>query len=370
MKRTVRQAWSILWRAGVAALLLAWAFHAIFHDQTRDVLSSRGVDLDAAPRMERWAIVWRLGPAELARTILAVEPAWLGASILLWGLTIVLGAWRWRLILRSQDIDPGPRRTLEISLIAHFFNSFLLGSTGGDLLKAYYAARVTHHRKAEAVTTVLIDRVLGLFTMLAVAVALIPPNLDLVLRHPRTIALAVAVLGMFAAAGALLALSLRGGVSQVFPAARAWLRRLPKAPLLERGLEACRSLGRARGVLGRSIMISVLLTFACVLQLLTLLWGYGLSVPLLPVCFVVPAVICISALPITPNGLGVRDNLYIYLLSLPAIGVSPGTAFAVSLVAYACSLVWSALGGALYVARRRERDMAEAVAEETAAERA
>jgi uncharacterized membrane protein YbhN (UPF0104 family) len=67
-------------------------------------------------------------------------------SILLWGLTIVLGAWRWLLVLRSQGLDPGFRRTLEISLVAHFFNSFLLGSAGGDVLKAYYAARVTHHQ--------------------------------------------------------------------------------------------------------------------------------------------------------------------------------------------------------------------------------
>jgi hypothetical protein len=45
----------------------------------------------------------------------------------------------------------------EISLVAHFFNSFLLGSTGGDLMKAYYAARETHHKKTEAVMTVFAD---------------------------------------------------------------------------------------------------------------------------------------------------------------------------------------------------------------------
>ena len=53
--------------------------------------------------------------------------------------------------------------------MAQFFNAFLLGSTGGDLLKAYYAARETHHRKTEAVVTVLVDRLIGLFSMLALA---------------------------------------------------------------------------------------------------------------------------------------------------------------------------------------------------------
>lgn len=352
------------WRAGIAAVLLAWAFHAIFHDQCRSVLAVQGSDLDALPRYERWALVWSLGPRELGRTLLAVQPGWLLVSISLWGLTIVLGAWRWLLVLRSQGLDPGPKRAVEISFIAHFFNSFLLGSTGGDLLKAYYAARVTHHLKTEAITSVLIDRVLGMFAMLAFAALLLIPNARFVLAYPRTIILALVILGMGGAAGLLLLFSLRGGVSQLFPSARTWFRRLPKADVLERGLEACRALGRAPGLLWRALGISVLLTLVCVMQLVTLIWGYGLEVPLVPLHLIVPAVICISALPVTPNGLGVRDNLYLYLLSLPEIGISASTAVAVSLAAYACSLVWSALGGLMYVMLRREPDLAQAVAEE------
>ncbi len=362
----LRRAWSLSWRIGVAVLLLAWAFHAIFHDQVRTLLGTQGIDLDALPRDERWTVVWQLGPRHLWSTILRVDPRWLGVSIGFWGLTIVLGAWRWWLVLRSQGLDPGPRRTLEISFVAHFFNSFLLGSTGGDLLKAYYAARVTHHRKTEAVTSVLIDRVLGLFVMLAFAGALLLPNLRFVASHPRAIGLAVVLLAMLGAAGVLLLLSLRGGVSSMFPRARLWLRRLPKADSLERGLEACRSLGRARGLLLKTVLLSIALTVVCVLQMLTLLWGYGASVPLTPLFFVVPAVICISALPVTPNGLGVRDNLYLYLLSLPEVGVEPGTAIAASLVAYAASLVWSVVGGVIYVVMRRQPDLIDAVADEAA----
>jgi len=366
VKRQLRHAWSIAWRAGITALLMAWAFHAIFHDQCRILLDAQGIELDAMPRLDRWFAVWRLGPAELGRTLIGVQSKWLVASIGLWGLTIVVGAWRWLLILRSQGLDPGFRRTLEISLVAHFFNSFLLGSAGGDVLKSYYAARVTHHRKTEAVTTVLLDRVLGLFTMLGFAVVLILPNLSLILSHRKTQWLAVVILGMFGAAGMVLWLSLRGGVSGVFPKARQLLARMPKGELLERGIEAGRTLGRRPSLVFKTVLGSVLLTCICVLQLLTLVWGYGLEVPLAPMLFVVPSVICISALPLTPNGLGVRDNLYMYLLSLPQIGISAGTAVAISLVAYACSLVWSALGGILYLLIRRESDLVEAMAEERA----
>ncbi|MCC7373711.1 MAG: flippase-like domain-containing protein [Verrucomicrobiales bacterium] len=358
MKGRAKKLWSVSWRLGIAGLLLAWAFHAVFHDQCRTILASQGVNLDALPRLERWLRVWRLGPLALGQTIVNVQSGWLMASVALWGITIALGAWRWLLVLRSQGLDPGFKRTLEISFIAHFFNSFLLGSTGGDLLKAYYAARVTHHLKTEAVTSVLMDRVLGLFAMLAFAVVMLIPNATLVLRYSKTIVLALVILGMFGAASGFLLFSLRGGLSNVLPGARGWLRRLPMAETLERGLEACRKLGHARGLLLRALLLSFLLTFVCVAQLLTLIWGYGLSVPLTPIFLIVPAVICISALPVTPNGLGVRDYLYLYLLSLPELGVSAGTAVAVSLVAFAGSLVWSAIGGALYVFLRREQDLA------------
>lgn len=364
--KALRKFWSVAWRLGVAGLLMAWVLHAVFHDQCRTVLDAQHIDLDALPRGERWLLVWQLGPTQLGHTIITgVDRGWLTVSVVLWGLTIFLGAWRWWLVLRSQGLDPGLRRTLEISLVAHFFNSFLLGSTGGDLLKAYYAARVTHHLKTEAVTSVLLDRLLGLFAMLAFSTAMMLPNLTLIREgRPRTVLLAGAILGMAAAAGGVLAVSLRGGLSQFFPGARAWLRRLPKADLLERGLGAGRALGRARGLLGGAVVISLLLTVVCVLQLLSLVWAYGYTVPWTPIFFVVPAVICISALPVAPNGLGVRDYLYLYLLSLPAIGVSAGSAVAISLVAYAGSLVWSALGGVLYIFMRREQDLAEAMADE------
>ena len=363
MNGALKRLWSVGWRLAVAGILMTWAFHAIFHDQVRELLASRGEDLDALARTQRWITVWKLGPAEFAATLWKVRPGWLLVSVLLWGITIVLGGWRWLLVLRSQGLDPGWRRTLEISFVAHFFNSFLLGSTGGDLLKAYYAARVTRHLKTEAVASVLIDRVVGLFAMLGFAVAAIVPNLDLVLRHHRTLALGLVVLGMFSAASAALFLSLRGGVSRVFPKARDRLRRLPKAETLERGLEACRALGRRPVLFWQSVGISVLLTLVCILQLQTLVWGYGLDAPLMPVSWIVPSVICISALPVTPSGLGVRDYLYLYLLNLPEVGIPAGTAIAISLVAYAASLVWSALGGLFYVLMRSDHDLSDAMAD-------
>jgi len=86
----------------------------------------------------------------------------------------VVGWLRWHLILRMQGIETGILSTLRIQLIASLFNALLLGSAGGDAVRAYYAAaREDGSRKAVAVTTVVIDRLLGiasLFLILSIGI--------------------------------------------------------------------------------------------------------------------------------------------------------------------------------------------------------
>jgi hypothetical protein len=140
-------------KLAICTLLLGWIFHAIFINEGKLALQKRGGNWDALPRLEQWRVAWTQGPMELAASLSQVNGSAMALSLVFMGLTIVLGMTRWRILLRAQGLDLSVMRTAEISLIAHFFNSFLLGSTGGDLLKAYYAARETHHLKAEAVTT-------------------------------------------------------------------------------------------------------------------------------------------------------------------------------------------------------------------------
>ena len=63
----------------------------------------------------------------------------------------------------------------------------------------------------------------------------------------------------------------------------------------------------------------------------------------------VPTIICISALPVTPSGLGVRENLFVMTLTVPEIGIASTHALSLSLLAYAGSLFWSLVGGIIYL---------------------
>jgi uncharacterized protein (TIRG00374 family) len=227
------------------------------------------------------------------------------------------------------------------------------------VMKAYYAARETHHKKNEAVVTVCVDRVLGLWAMLMFATLMILPNLALFARPGLRRAAAFVVL-MALAASVFSYLAFRGGVSRRWFGARLWLRKLPKGEWIERSLDNCREFGRQRWFVTRALALSMALNFICVLQFWVLAQGLGMNVTLPALCFVVPTVICIAALPIVPGGLGLRENAFVELLHASPIGADATSALSLSLLAFAGSLFWSLIGGVVYMMFKQKHHLAQA----------
>lgn len=75
---------------------------------------------------------------------------------------------RFRLMLGAQAIALSFWECLKLTIAGNFLNfATPFGATGGDVFKAYFVSLHTHH-KTEAVTTVIIDRVVGLAGLLVV----------------------------------------------------------------------------------------------------------------------------------------------------------------------------------------------------------
>jgi len=106
---------------------------------------------------ERFPLVWTIGPRALWEALRKISALWLAAAIICAGLPAVLGILRWQLILHVQGLEVKFSRLFSISFIGLFFNAFMLGSTGGDVVKAWYVAHETHHKKAEAIATVVVE---------------------------------------------------------------------------------------------------------------------------------------------------------------------------------------------------------------------
>ena len=96
-----------------------------------------------------------------------VKPALL--ALLLLGIAPFVASWRWQLLLGAQGIHITLGKAIELTFLGLFFNNFMPGLTGGDVIKAYYAARLTSTKKPHAVVTVFLDRLIGMVALGIVA---------------------------------------------------------------------------------------------------------------------------------------------------------------------------------------------------------
>ncbi len=75
---------------------------------------------------------------------------------------------RWRMLLRAGELETSWWRAFKLVLAGVFFNLFMPGLTGGDVVKAYYAAKGSG-RTAAAVMSIAVDRLIGLAALAVLA---------------------------------------------------------------------------------------------------------------------------------------------------------------------------------------------------------
>ena len=93
---------------------------------------------------------------------------WMTAALGTYGLMLLVSAWRWRLLLQVQTVDVSLTTLTKSFLVATFFNNFLPSNIGGDVVRVADTAPFAGS-KTLATTVVLLDRILGLVALLAVA---------------------------------------------------------------------------------------------------------------------------------------------------------------------------------------------------------
>ncbi len=276
----------------------------------------------------------------------AAHPLWLAATLLLVLACLLCGAARWRAALGGLGVVLSRRRTAALFMAGHFFNGFLPGSTGGDVARALYASRETPSRRPEAIMSIVIERLAGVAVLLVLTICGLlamsgRQHLSLVL----TLLTALAVM--------LLCLLFALPEARQFadwPLAQR-LARHPQIGPLSRRLYAALRICRTHPALTRRLLAWSVLQHGCALaSWVTLAWDMGVAFQPLPFLLLVPAVLTAQMLPLTPGGLGVRESAAVALL--PAAGVPPHQAMLVALASFAVSLVWSAVGGVVFVSMR------------------
>ena len=349
----MKQKFAALVRVVVSVGILAYLFNSIFQKEALQYFEAHDIDPDALNWIERARIVWSVGPQSLWHEFQKIHVLWLAASVACMGVTFVLGIIRWQWVLRVQGLELKFWRVFSISFIGQFFNAFMLGSTGGDVIKAWYVARETHHKKAEAVTTVVVDRLIGLLALFIIALVMMIVYYHRVFDDVKLRWFAVFTLTVVVVTVAGTIVGFWRGFGAKFPRLRDLLSKLPRYDMLRRMLEAYRAYASHPVVLAKTMAISFAVHIASMLSIVCIGYGLGIrTVTLTDYFLYLPMINSVTAVPISISGFGVREGMYAVMFG--EVGVIAQAAVAMSLLGYLANLFWSIVGGGFFLTHRKE----------------
>lgn len=279
---------------------------------------------------------------------------------------------RWHILVRALDINVRLVDSLRLGALGFALNFVSPGSIGGDFFKAVFLAHGHPTQRTEAVATVLADRILGLLTQLAMASCGILATSLLHIGSPAVHLLCKSILIMTVVGWiGFLATMIISGFSSGRIAERA-----KNIPVI--GKTAARLLNTIHAYRQHIPMLLAAFCVSAVVALCFITTFYliarGLQIDAPPWSqhvVIVPVAGIVSAIPLTPSGLGTMEfaveELYKAMPNGAAIHQGDGTL--VGLGRRATDIVVALAGLAFYLTHRREVDEVLAEAEELSEEK-
>src|SRR5213592_1037040 len=123
---------------------------------------------------------------KMGKALQEADYRWVAAAIAAYVIVEIAAAIRWQILLRVQKIRLNVPRLIGLFLIGMFYNQFLPGGTGGDIIKSYLLLKETK-AKAGALLAVVFDRLIGLVALVTITVALVSLRFDWLWRTPVTV---------------------------------------------------------------------------------------------------------------------------------------------------------------------------------------
>src|SRR5437016_6219859 len=124
--------------------------------------------------------------AQMLEAIRNAQYRWVAMGVLAYAVVELAAAFRWYVLLKVQKIRLTLPRLAGLFFIGMFYNQFLPGGTGGDIIKSYYLLKETPDKKAGALLAVVFDRFIGLVALVAITVTLIGLRYDFLAQTTET----------------------------------------------------------------------------------------------------------------------------------------------------------------------------------------
>jgi uncharacterized protein (TIRG00374 family) len=290
---------------------------------------------------------------ELSTQFKHADLKWIVAATGIMGFVMIGVSIRWWLLLKVQEIHIKLYTVFVLNLIGQFFNAFLLGSTGGDVIRLFYIIQYAPEQKARAALSILVDRVIGLFILILLAVLVLPWQIEYLSQHEQIRHVSWMLVYIFCL----------GIVGMIFLAffpfheiplfvKRLW-GKIPKRDFIETLFYGYKDhLKHPNFCLG-AFTTAIGVHFMSFLSAYCIAMALNLNVNFLQMIVIIAIVFCLISLPISLSGHGVRELAFVQMFTLYGIisinQTGKEQAIAFSIILFGTQLFWSLVGGLFYL---------------------
>lgn len=253
------------------------------------------------------ALLLATDASDMRAAVARAQPGWLLIALLCYVASQVVSGARWWLLTHAVGFDAPPGRVMAYYFSGVYMNLFAPGTVTGDVGRTLFLAE--GKRRALALTTVIAHRATGFLALVWVAAAGIVGVQSLPIPFAVRVLAALAVPLTLAAwlVGPRLA-------ARLLPAGNRWRR------LIERDLAPY---WQDRGLLAASLAGAAVTHLLQISGQVAVSRSLGLALPWTFFWVVAPLLNFGSTLPLTFNGIGLREAGYWYALSGSSVGDAP-----------------------------------------------
>lgn len=250
---------------------------------------------------------------------------------------------RWNFLLKAQKIEISQGKSYSYILISFFFNNFLPSGLGMDMIRSAYAGGREKFEKAFGAS--IIERILGMIGMMIIGIIAVFSGkwqyIKLSILYSGLILLIIMIYYLFT--------SLKVQ----------WLKqKLLSIKFLDLGKSAREFYRAVKTYKSKKKTILIGILYSILVQTVITFINYfiakGLSitVPFFALLAYIPIITIISLIPLTINGLGLRETAYVFFFS--SVNITEGQAMSLSLVFFITSVIASCAGAIAFLILPRQ----------------
>ncbi|MCX6112276.1 MAG: lysylphosphatidylglycerol synthase transmembrane domain-containing protein [Proteobacteria bacterium] len=274
-------------------------------------------------------------------------------SFLIMLIAIFVTFYRWKLLLKGQDIILDNKEIISLGFIGIFFTSVLPGAVGGDIIKGVYIAKKVKGRKISSVLTVLLDRIIGLAALIIICAVGLLMNIKVVLQNGALRSLGMIILISLLAIIIMTSFGLSRRIRQnVF--FNNLINKLPLSNFLNKIYDAFHAYRYKHKYLTYALLLSFVnhALNITIFYLIALALGFD-QLGIFSYFFIVPLGLITMAIPITPAGIGIGQAAFLKLFEW-SLGTKTTIGADTITIWQVIFILISFVGSAFYIAYKKE----------------